>query len=289
MYVSGLLMCYVGAEVINSPLNHSVLFVKEKDLILTSDYWKIIVNFDLMPYEDVITTLREDLRQLKEATRRTLPIGELRYVETALSAVENKLADLKEYLPKADKRRGFLDIGGTFLKTLFGNATVADLSDLHATLDDLHKKLDTVVHSTNQQITYLKQLDGTVRFNHEAIANLSATLKGIVAKVQGDLKEIALIVLRNSKHIESAEIIRQLEFALTQLELSIDKLMFALQYFQLGKIPLNLISPSMLRDMLKNVSFALPGGYDLIVSLRPNNVFMYYEIIQAVMLADLQF
>jgi hypothetical protein len=80
MYASGLLMCYVGAEVIYSPLNHSVLFVKEKDLILTSDYWMIIVNFDLLPDEDVITTLREELREMKEATRRTLPIGELRYV-----------------------------------------------------------------------------------------------------------------------------------------------------------------------------------------------------------------
>jgi hypothetical protein len=29
MYVSGLLMCYVGAEVINFQLKHSVLFVKE--------------------------------------------------------------------------------------------------------------------------------------------------------------------------------------------------------------------------------------------------------------------
>jgi hypothetical protein len=116
MYVSGLLLCYVGAEVINSQLNHSVLFVKEKDLILTRDYWKIVVNFDLMHYEDVITTLREDLRELKKASKRSLHIEELRYVETALTAAEIKLADLKEYLPKADKRRGFLDIGGTLLK-----------------------------------------------------------------------------------------------------------------------------------------------------------------------------
>jgi hypothetical protein len=125
------------------------------------------------------------------------------------------LADLKEYLPKADKRRGFLDIGGTFLKTLFGIATVAGLNDLHATVNDLHKKQDSIVHATKQQVTYLKQLDGTVRFNHEAITNLSATLKGIVMKAQGDLQEVALKVLRNSKHIEAAEIIRQLEFALT--------------------------------------------------------------------------
>jgi hypothetical protein len=48
-------MCYVGAEVIKYPLNHSVLFVKEKDLIFASDYWKIIVNFDLMQYVGVFT------------------------------------------------------------------------------------------------------------------------------------------------------------------------------------------------------------------------------------------
>jgi hypothetical protein len=74
-------------------------------------------------------------------------------VETALTAAENKIADLKDYLPKADKRRGFLDIGGTFLKTLFGIATVAGLNDLHATVNDLHKKQDTIVHATNQQVT----------------------------------------------------------------------------------------------------------------------------------------
>jgi hypothetical protein len=63
--------------------------------------------------------------------------------------------------------------------------------------------------------------------------------------------------------------------------------MYALQYMQLGKIPLNPISPSMLREMLKNIALAIPGAYDLIASLRPNKVFLYYEIIQAVVLADL--
>jgi hypothetical protein len=48
MYVTGLLLCYVGAEVMNSQVSHIVLFVKEKDLILTSDYWKRFVNYDLI-------------------------------------------------------------------------------------------------------------------------------------------------------------------------------------------------------------------------------------------------
>jgi hypothetical protein len=39
--------------------------------------------------------------------------------------------------------------------------------------------------------------------------------------------------------------------------------------------------------MLKNVTLVLPEGCELIAELRPKNVYLYYEVIQAVMLADL--
>jgi hypothetical protein len=42
----------------------------------------------------------------------------------------------------------------------------------------------------------------------------------------------------------------------------------------------------MLREMLKNVTLILPEGYELIAGLRPNSMYLYYEIIQATMLAD---
>jgi hypothetical protein len=38
------------------------------------------VNFNLMVYEDVTSTLREDVSEL-EATKLSFAIGELRYVE----------------------------------------------------------------------------------------------------------------------------------------------------------------------------------------------------------------
>jgi uncharacterized protein YoxC len=181
--------------------------------------------------------------QMEKRTERSFPIGDLRYVESPLSSLENKLAGLKNFLHKTDKRRGLFDVGGTILKALFGVATVVDLGDLHTTIDVLQKKEDPIVHSLNQQVTYLKQLNGSVRFNYQSVANLSATLKGIVTKVQGDFQKVASNVSRNSKRIEAAAVIRQPEFALTQLELSIYKLMNALKYVQLGNIPLNLISP----------------------------------------------
>jgi hypothetical protein len=43
----------------------------------------------------------------------------------------------------------------------------------------------------------------------------------------------------------------------------------------------------MLREMLKNVTLILPDGYDLIAGLRLNNVYLYYVVIEATMLADI--
>jgi len=86
---------------------------------------------------------------------------------------------------------------------------------------------------------------------------------------------------------EAATAIRELEFTLTQLEISINELINAIQYVMIGRVPVNLINPTMLQDMLKNVVLVLPEGCELIVGLSPNNVYLYYEVIQTAMLADM--
>ena len=160
-----MLLSTVCAAVVNTPLNHSVVFVKHKDVVLTSDYWRIVVNFDLSAYEDATTILREDLFRVKEIAKRSTQIGELRQLETILASMENKLRDLRDFLPKVDRRRGLINAGGSILKVLFGTATVMDLAELHDAIDVMQRKEDTIVHSLNQQVTYLKQLDDTVKFN----------------------------------------------------------------------------------------------------------------------------
>ena len=143
------------------------------------------------------------------------------------------------------------------------------------------------MHSINQQVTYFKQLDGTVRFNYQAIANLPATLKDIAMRSQEKFQEIATKLEWGNLQREAAMAIRELEFTLTQLEISIDEFMNAMQYVMIGRVPVNLISPTILQDMLKNVTLVLPESYELIVRLSPNNVYLYYEVIQTAMLADM--
>ena len=92
-----MLLSTVCADVVNTPLNHSVVFVKYKDVILTSYYWRIVVNFDLCAYEDATTILREDLFRVKEIAKRSTQFGELRQLETILASMENKLRDLRDF------------------------------------------------------------------------------------------------------------------------------------------------------------------------------------------------
>ena len=123
--------------------------------------------------------------------------------------------------------------------------------------------------------------------NHQAIANLSATLKDIEMISQEKFHEIANKLEWGNLQREAATAIRELEFTLTQLEISINELINAIQYVMIGRVPVNLINPTMLQNMLKNVALVLPEGYELIIGLSSNSVYLYYEVIETAILADM--
>ena len=142
------------------------------------------MKFDLSPYEDVIATLYEELKGKNNVTRPSLRFEEAQRVQMILESLENKLINLKQFLPKPERRRGLLNLGGNFLKMLFGTATVADLHGLHTEVDVMRKKQETIVHSVNRQVTLVTQLDGVVRHNQDTLTNLNAIVKDYVLKVQ---------------------------------------------------------------------------------------------------------
>ena len=99
-----------------------------------------------------------------------------------MDALELKLHDFQQILPRRDRRRGRINVGGTILKSLFGTATVNDLHELHNTLDSLQTSTSDVVHSLTDQVTYIKKLGTMARVNAHAIANWSSIVKDIVSE-----------------------------------------------------------------------------------------------------------
>jgi hypothetical protein len=218
--VSGLMICLSGAEVINTPLNGSVILVEGKPVILTNDYWKIVINVNLSVYEDVIANLRGDLSQIEGFSQSYSAVREMQKVENTLASLENKLRELKEILLRVDVRRGLINLGGRILKTLFGTATVMDIEGLQNTVSKLHDSEKAIVHSVNQHLTYIKKLDESVTFNAQAIANLSTMMKVVAIGLNSGMSKLVSEVegLNNSLIMqrEAFVVIRQLEFALTQ-------------------------------------------------------------------------
>jgi hypothetical protein len=66
---------------------------------------------------------------------------------------------------------------GRVLKTLYRTANLADLNQLHATIDDLISKKADIVHSLATELTYLKGLVENTRINTDAISNMSKIVR----------------------------------------------------------------------------------------------------------------
>jgi hypothetical protein len=119
------------------PLNHSTIFLKTKDMILNNYVWRIVLDLNLRPYEQVIFTLRQDLRLAQNTISKFTFVKELKQVDILLNTLETNLNYLEKFLPKLDPRRVLLNVSGVLLKSLFGTATVSDLHSLHDILDHL--------------------------------------------------------------------------------------------------------------------------------------------------------
>jgi len=124
LVVTGCLISSVAAETFVLPLNRSVIFFKERDVILSNDLWLIAINIEMEPYEEALSIIRGDLLTVEERKQEFTFNSELKLIDTLLTTLETKLHTFKQILPKLDPRRGLVNLCGAMLKTLFGTAVV---------------------------------------------------------------------------------------------------------------------------------------------------------------------
>jgi hypothetical protein len=177
------------------PLNHSVAFLKQTDIIYTSDTWRVVVDIELRTYSNIIFTVKSDLLLIERQKKELTPIYELKLIEALLQVLESKLQEFHQILPRIDRRRGLIDFGGTVLRSLFGTATVWDIHLLHDVLNDLELKNSDISHSLSSQLTYVKDLSATTKFNSEAIGNLSDIIKDNVVQSHDRFQQVTIDVL----------------------------------------------------------------------------------------------
>ena len=158
--------------------------MKERDVVLSNDQWRVAVNVNLSTYYEVLSTVKSDLLAVEQQKKEFTATSELKQIELFVQILEDKLHDFYQILPRPDPRRGLLNLGGNILKTIFGTATVSDVHKLHGVLDDLQSRNSDIVDSLTNQLTYVKKAADTTSLNTESIANLSSIVKDSIIQSQ---------------------------------------------------------------------------------------------------------
>jgi len=144
---------------------------------LTDDSWRIAIQIDLYPYDETISTIRADLLAVEQRRKDFTFTFKPQSIETLLTALESKLHNFKQILPKLDPPRGLLNLGGIMLKALFGSAVVSNVTQIHNMFDEFQSNQQNIVHSIDNQITYIKKLDSDTSENAELISNFSSVVR----------------------------------------------------------------------------------------------------------------
>jgi len=111
-------------------------------------------------------------------------------------------------------------------------------------------------------MTYVKSLDLSSCLQKQSMANLSTVVKNFMIDSHDRFFETTrdILWLNLTLHSQSEVYmaVRQLEFALFQLTQRVDELLAAIQYALQGKLTVTPIGPSVLHDIIRNVSFHYP-------------------------------
>jgi prefoldin subunit 5 len=181
---TGSLILLGQGEFTNTPINHSVIFVKQMNAYFTNDHWTAVVHISLSPYVEAVEILQHELKEFQNYPHFTAHFTELTRVQAAVSAVDTKLKALSALLPKADRRRALIGVGGNVFKFVLGTALESDVTDLQTRLETVQNKQGEVNHSLNNQISVFKTLDTLVKVDHSLIANWTYVLKDFANKTQ---------------------------------------------------------------------------------------------------------
>jgi hypothetical protein len=97
-------------------------------------------SIDTGIYEEIISTVKTDFNLIETQKKEFTFISELKQIDALLGTLESKLQNFYCILPKPDRHRALLGLGGIVLQHLFGVATNKDIHLLRDTFDRLQSQ-----------------------------------------------------------------------------------------------------------------------------------------------------
>lgn len=155
-------------------LNKGLIFIKEKDIILTTETWTIAVTVGTEDYDNILKQVEALFEYLETQSNTTelhslIPTYEISRLRAKLQTTRQQVSNLKLLLPSQRPKRGLVDGIGSALKFLFGTLDDDDYQTLNSKLEQLDHTSDTLIHVQTDRLTYVKKLTTEVDNNSKAI------------------------------------------------------------------------------------------------------------------------
>jgi len=99
---------HVVQEPYIQPFNHNVTFLNERDVIISSDAWRVAIKLDTNTYEDAILTIRRDLRLIEGQKTEFTPVLELQKNCIVIGRTRTEASRFSAI--HRDRRRGLIDL-----------------------------------------------------------------------------------------------------------------------------------------------------------------------------------
>ena len=132
-------------------LDKGLVFIKERDILLATDTWIIVISISTEDYDNVIAKISTLLDYLETQQNNTqvnslIPYYEISQLKTNLKNTQKQVSTIKLLLPTSREKRGLINGLGTVFKFLFGTLDDDDYQTLNSKLDSLEDRDDSVIH-----------------------------------------------------------------------------------------------------------------------------------------------
>lgn len=268
-------------------LNKGLIFIKEKDIILTTETWTIAVTVGTEDYDNILKQVEALFEYLETQSNTTelhalIPTYEISRLRAKLQTTRQQVSNLKLLLPSQRPKRGLVDGIGSALKFLFGTLDDDDYQTLNSKLEQLDHTSDTLIHVQTDRLTYVKKLTTEVDNNSKAIQLIINTVKSTVEEVNNITLSIVTEIHQLQRKLDFqaklSSLFREIELTLIEVDNRLTQLQEALDVTSTGFLSAMLIPPTKLNNILKEIVTKLPVGLSLVINTDLDLIYHYYRI-----------
>ena len=276
-------------------LTEGVIFKHTASVGFSDSEWVIVIDVSMKPVSDAIDRVQRwmtrGVEELMSATQGldTINTRLLSSTKTRTAQRNQVIHSMKERLQLLNdaiysparrdrQKRGIINAGGEILHLLFGTATDSSLNELSKKMEILGKGQTGIVHTLEEQASLINGTLWSIQTHSELIKQLN----GAHEKLRQEVSNLVQRSARDLKDIVSAlcrfeELYGTTDRILNEIQQAIDDWAVSLATLANGRLPPELLSPTRLFHLLRDIRDRLPAGWALTPVLRGADIWRAYQ------------